>query len=151
MTKKPIFVSEEFSDTAGGASTSAVARGDREALFEDEEELATVTIIEEFDPSAILHDEPAPKAAPESTATEVLGPSSRKVQLLEEKKRKTAILKTSLNKKRKSGTASYGTKAERAAGRNKERKRRTEKAQLAGGKASKALKGKGAKGGKGKR
>ncbi|KIJ18628.1 hypothetical protein PAXINDRAFT_128917 [Paxillus involutus ATCC 200175] len=105
-----------------------------EEEFEGDEQLATVTVVEDFDPSALLHG--PPKASLLRVADDT--PSQRltaKVDAKEkEKPKKDAI--NSKSKSKKSGKVKYQTKGARLAERSRQRARRTEKAERAGGKAS---------------
>ncbi|KAF8842994.1 hypothetical protein BDN67DRAFT_995249 [Paxillus ammoniavirescens] len=97
-----------------------------EEEFEGDEQLATVTVVEDFDPSALLHGPPKSSLLRRLTA---------KVDAKErEKPKKDAI--NSKSKSKKSGKVKYQTKGARLAERSRQRARRTEKAERAGGKAS---------------
>ena len=101
--------------------------------YEDEEQLAIVTVVEEFNPDSLIHGSPThphddkgdfveatPNGKPQSAST-----STRKDI-------KTKI-KTSSSK---SKDVKYQTSAARKAERQKQRKRKLEKAERAGGKTS---------------
>lgn len=104
---------------------SSEAKGkQKEDEYEDEEVLATVTVVEDFDPDSIIHGPPPStphqsQPAEESTTTQV--PRDLKVTAKKPSKRKKV---------------KYQTKAERRVEHEKQRARRTEKAELAGGKAA---------------
>ena len=102
-----------------------------EAEFEDEETLATVTVVEDFDPDTIIHGPPKAAADPKQYAPAEPAappkPKSSKPKIRERKVR-------------------YETKDARKREQVKQRKRRTEKAELAGGKAARRPSG-----GKGKK
>jgi len=110
----------------------------REYAYSDEEQLATVTVVEDFDPSALLllrHD-PVERHQPEERASSTPLPHSHSHS-------HSAPLrpeKVEVDGKGKSGPAKkkvrYETKAARKATRATQRARRTEKAERAGGKAA---------------
>lgn len=94
--------------------------------YEGEEQLATVTVVEDFDPAALLHELPP-----------ALSPPPLSITKTKEKEKE----KRSPEKKSNSNTKSrYQTKRQRVTERTKQRARRTEKAERAGGKASKGRK-----------
>lgn len=103
--------------------------------YEGEEQLATVTVVEDFDPAAlIIHEEQEhhpksrlPARGPPSTVEGT--PNSHQ-----------QANSTARNKSKKRSKVKYQTKAERTAERAKQRARRTEKAERAGGKASRKKK-----------
>ncbi|KAI0351051.1 hypothetical protein OH77DRAFT_1439482 [Trametes cingulata] len=106
--------------------------------YEGEEQLATVTVVEEFDPDSLIHGE---KPAPDThdAAAEVPEPSpsrprasSKSTTPSQVKAKAKAKLKTAVKAK----DIKYQTNAARKAERMKQRKRKTEKAERAGGKAS---------------
>ncbi|KAI6046066.1 nucleolar protein 12-domain-containing protein [Pisolithus marmoratus] len=96
--------------------------------YEGEEQLATVTVVEDFDPAALLHEEQeqVPKPGPPTRGLTLQPPSHTP--------------KSDLNKSKKRSKVKYQTKAERAAERAKQKARHTEKAERAGGKASRKRK-----------
>jgi len=114
-------------------------RRECEYSYSDEEQLATVTVVEDFDPSPLhlLHGSVAPdeRASP-------LPPAARGGRIENEagsgavRKRKDVSAK---NKVR------YETKAARKAAQAKQHARRTEKAERAGGKAARRTKAGGKK------
>ena len=106
--------------------------GQREHEYSDEEQLATVTVVEDFDPSLILHystttpdaeqqqqQQPPPPLPPPSLSRDKAS-ASRNDNGLATKNMKVR----------------YETKAARKATRATQRARRTEKAERAGGKAA---------------
>ncbi|KJA29039.1 hypothetical protein HYPSUDRAFT_33549 [Hypholoma sublateritium FD-334 SS-4] len=102
-----------------------------DAEFEDEETLATVTVVEDFDPDTLIHGPPKAAADPQQYApAEPAAPPKPKAGKPKIRERKVR----------------YETKDARKREQVKQRKRRTEKAELAGGKASRRPSG-----GKGKR
>ncbi|KAG6918716.1 hypothetical protein DXG01_012201 [Tephrocybe rancida] len=98
----------------------------KEEEYEDEEIMATVTVVEDFDPDTFIH---GPRimndAAKSATSPSVAPPSRAPIQSKSLPKRKAKTQKIR-----------YQTKDERKVERTKQRARRTEKAELAGGKAS---------------
>jgi ribosomal RNA-processing protein 17 len=106
---------------------------EHETAYSDEEQLATVTIVEDFDPSTLIHGPASSEPQAESPSLPPPPPSPRRggerVRDVEGRsKRKNATTTT-----RK---VQYETKAARKATQAKQRARRTEKAELAGGKAA---------------
>jgi hypothetical protein len=92
--------------------------------YEDEEVLATVTVVEDFDPDRVIHGprikkEPAPPPLINDPPPTTIKPKRDKS-----------------NNKVKAKKVRYGTKEARKAERTKQKTRRTEKAELAGGKAA---------------
>ncbi|KAH8985934.1 nucleolar protein 12-domain-containing protein [Lactarius hatsudake] len=123
---------EEWHGIASAPSNDA---GLEQETYSDEEQLATVTIVEDFDPSTLIH---GPTSSEPQAPFPPLPPSSspRKggERVRDDEGRKTS--------KRKNATVRYETKAARRAAQVKQRARRTEKAELAGGKAARKTKGK---------
>ncbi|KII92033.1 hypothetical protein PLICRDRAFT_103105 [Plicaturopsis crispa FD-325 SS-3] len=107
---------------------------EQEEEYEDEEQLATVTVVEDFDPHTILHGPASsvPSARPPSTKP----PGRARTHDAEPKRTRDADLTRPTTKRAPRKSTSYQTKAERKADSFKQRARRTEKAELAGGKAS---------------
>ncbi|KAJ7647225.1 nucleolar protein 12-domain-containing protein [Roridomyces roridus] len=104
-----------------------------EEEYEDEDMLATVTVVEDFDPDALIHG-PRPRSIPAAPSTVPAPPV--KAASSERPKKKTKPKKVR-----------YETKDARMRERTKQRARKTEKAELAGGKASRkrTVKGRGNK------
>ncbi|RDB25053.1 Ribosomal RNA-processing protein 17 [Hypsizygus marmoreus] len=100
----------------------------KEEEYEDEEILATVTVVEDFDPDSFIHS-PRLTNAP---STDLPSPA--------ETKRVVPSISVphdrSSSKKQSKKKVRYETKADRKREQTKQRARRTEKAELAGGKAS---------------
>ncbi|KAJ4483298.1 nucleolar protein 12-domain-containing protein [Lentinula aciculospora] len=109
----------------------------KEQEYEDEEALATVAIIEDFDPDTLLHGPSKIVSDVESSALPVEAVSSH------QKNRDLAATKKIKPKK-----VRYQTKEARKSERTKQHARRTEKAELAGGKASRTNRNHRAKGGR---
>ncbi|KAG6832639.1 hypothetical protein H0H92_014475 [Tricholoma furcatifolium] len=102
----------------------------KEEEYEDEEITATVTVVEDFDPDTFIHgpksstgvEQPKPSSSSTGTTT-TPAPSSNKPKLTTKKSIKPQKIR-------------YQTKSERKTERTKQHARRTEKAELAGGKKS---------------
>ncbi|KIR32841.1 ribosomal RNA-processing protein 17 [Cryptococcus deuterogattii MMRL2647] len=118
---------EGDSNEDGGQSASK----NQEAEFSDDEQIATITITEDFDPSALVYPirtstSPSPsandKSEPQSRkpAVKLLPPSSKRAQKADEKK-----------KEKKKISRSMETKAERRKGKEMELRKRSKKAALA--------------------
>jgi ribosomal RNA-processing protein 17 len=120
---------------------------EHEYEYSDEEQLATVTVVEDFDPSAFLHGEPS-----SSVSEDEQRPKEEERPPLPRARAKVATRGHSSadvggerpanegkKNKDKNGAAKkvrYETKAARRATRATQRARRTEKAERAGGKAA---------------
>lgn len=102
--------------------------------YEGEEQLATVTVVEDFDPAALLfHEEQEQQPKCRLPARGLVSQSPSTVE-------GTQANSTAGNMSKKRSKVKYQTKAERAAERAKQRARRTEKAERAGGKSSRRRK-----------
>lgn len=103
--------------------------------YEGEEQLATVTVVEDFDPAAFLH---SPLMTSSALADQSDLPSSTPVKPKGKDRAQNDPLKPQRKAKKNEKTKSikYQTKAARLAERSKQRARRTEKAERAGGKSS---------------
>jgi ribosomal RNA-processing protein 17 len=126
------FVQDVGSDDEewNGIASNDAAGLEQEREYSDEEQLATVTIVEDFDPSTLIHGPapPEPQAEPPSLPPPPPRRGGERVRDVEGRsKRKNA---TTTKKVR------YETKAARRETQAKQRARRTEKAELAGGKAA---------------
>ncbi|KAG6845902.1 hypothetical protein H0H87_000708 [Tephrocybe sp. NHM501043] len=110
----------------------------KEEEYEDDEIMATVTVVEDFDPDTFIHGPRATSDTIKSAPSTSTAPTSKA----------SASQPKLVPKKAKPQKIRYQTKSERKAERTKQRARRTEKAELAGGKSSRR---KGASKGKGKR
>lgn len=118
----------------GGTSKSKADKGKgKEEEYEDEEQLATVTVVEDFDPATLM-DGPPPteEEAPIQNPPAAINPKSKRPE-------KTSTM----TKKPRAKKVRYETKAARTAETKKQRNRKMEKAERAGGKASRKPKGKG--------
>ena len=110
---------EEWIGIQGSSST-------KEQEYEDEEVLATVTVVEDFDLDTLIHGPSTPTEP--STIPAV---STSKPHPVIPKTRPTSVKKKVREKKIR-----YETKDARKVERTKQRVRRKEKAELAGGKGS---------------
>ncbi|PPQ63470.1 hypothetical protein CVT24_005127 [Panaeolus cyanescens] len=111
-----------------GIDNSQSVNRQHDEEYENEETLATVTIVEDFDPDTIIHGPPKSEntsevALPRPQST--IGPSPKKGPIESAKKKKVREKKIR-----------YQTKDARKREQVKQRARRTEKAERAGGKAS---------------
>ncbi|KAF5380377.1 hypothetical protein D9615_004506 [Tricholomella constricta] len=119
---------DDAEDEWTGLSSEAKGK-QKDEEYEDEEITATVTVVEDFDPDTFIHgphitnDSAKHQSPPVDTQTSTM-------------KSRTPHDKTVLKKKVKTKKIRYQTKGDRMVERTKQRARRTEKAELAGGKAS---------------
>jgi ribosomal RNA-processing protein 17 len=154
---------EESPQSEAGPSKPSVAAVE-EAEYSDEDQLATVTIIEDFDPSSSAFppdrrassSSPPPENAPKRPVVPDMPASSHKAQskLRKEKERERAKEAKHREKEENRRSRSMETKSERRKGREIEGKRRALKATLAierDGRRPRGMKAKGkGAGGKGK-
>ncbi|GLB37525.1 putative nucleolar protein 12 (25kDa) [Lyophyllum shimeji] len=99
----------------------------KEEEYEDEEVTATVTVVEDFDPDSLIR---GPRILDATTHRQPSSAESPKTSAL------ISHDSTPAGKKAKIKKVRYQTKRERQVERTRQRARRTEKAELAGGKAS---------------
>ena len=117
-------------DTRGQDSEEDVIQEE----YENEEQLATVTVVEDFDMDTLIHAEP-PSEHPNP------GSSSKQDQARRPGKLKsTTASGTSKKKATSAKKIKYETKAGRLAEKKKQRTRKLEKAARAGGKQSRSRK-----------
>jgi len=110
--------------------------------YENEEQVATVTVVEDFDMDALIHAEP-PSEHP------ILGSSSNRDQASHPehraKKSKSTTTNIASGTSKKGATSAkkikYETKAARLAEKKKQHARKLEKAARAGGKQSRSSRG----------
>ncbi|KAJ7178422.1 nucleolar protein 12-domain-containing protein [Mycena crocata] len=115
---------DEGEDWVGISGTAGKGKGKQmEEEYEDEDMLATVTVVEDFDPDTFIHG-PRLKTTPAPS-------TSSAPQILAVKANAERPKKKPRPKKIR-----YETKDARKVERTKQRARRTEKAELAGGKAA---------------
>ncbi len=109
------------------------ANEEEEEAFEDEEQLATVTVVEEFDPDSLIHGtQPAPKPHEDGDDS---AERPRDSQPRAKTKPAGRDAKTKVKTATRAKDIKYQTGAARKAEREKQRKRKLEKAERAGGKA----------------
>ncbi|KAJ6625527.1 nucleolar protein 12-domain-containing protein [Mycena sp. CBHHK59/15] len=117
-------VDEDDAQWTGISGSDGKDKGKQmEEEYEDEDMLATVTVVEDFDPDSFIHG-PRLKTTPAQSASSVPLP-------LPVKPNSDRLKRTPKPKK-----VRYETKDARKVERTKQRARRTEKAELAGGKAA---------------
>ena len=138
---------DEGEDWGGVSASSSLEKGKGKARehaeeYEDEEQLATVTVVEDFDPDTLLHGPPIGRPTRDEAEQ---GASPTTPSVLPETK--TAAKKTSTDIKKsqskttaKAKTIKYQTNAARKAERSKQQRRKSEKAQRAGGKSARRSK-----------
>ena len=106
--------------------------------YENEEHIATVTVVEDFDIDALVHPEPSsgyPNPGSSSNQDQDGRPERRTA-----KPKATITSRTLKNKGTSAKKHKYGTKAARLAERKKQHTRKLEKAARAGGKQSRPKK-----------
>ncbi|KAF8638055.1 hypothetical protein AX16_010687 [Volvariella volvacea WC 439] len=121
---------DEDSEKEWSGITSASAGPDEEE-YEGEETLATVTIVEDFDPESALYG-PMSSQLPTQQEQPLTPPAPKGLNTRTHSQPALPIHK-------KSQKVRYQTKAARKAERKKQFARKAEKAELAGGKASRKL------------
>ena len=137
--QRPSFIDEdEESEWDGLEATSSKgkrkANEEEEEEYEDEEQLATVTVVEEFDPDSLIHGT-QPTLRPQNEADDSAEPASDD-RPRAETKRTNKDAKTKIKTSARAKDIKYQTGAARKAERQKQRKRKLEKADRAGGKGS---------------
>ncbi len=120
---------------SSSSAAAAAADLEHEHEYSDEEQLATVTVVEDFDPSVLLYH---PTASGAELPAERSSPQPPPLSLSLSREnlkasRKNDGLATATKKLKK---VRYETRAARKATRSTQRARRTEKAERAGGKAA---------------
>jgi ribosomal RNA-processing protein 17 len=123
---------ESDQESWSGITSRLDLEREREHEYSDEEQLATVTVVEDFDPSALLH-----RATTSDDGGDTELPAAERRPLLPQPPPGMA----SRSRKDQDGPGKkkvvrYETKAARRATRATQRTRRTEKAERAGGKAA---------------
>ena len=106
---------------------------ERDEEYEDEKMLATVTVVEDFDPDTIIHGPPKSDHA-------IMARSEPKPKPSRQLQSNTSH-QPSLEKKSRQRKIPYETSDARKRERAKQRARRSEKAELAGGKATRKVHG----------
>jgi hypothetical protein len=136
VTKAVTESDEEWNGIPSSPSKAGGGGQERAAEYSDEEQLATVTVVEDFDPSSLIHGTTTPSPRhqePPPARSPLPGKASRGIgevgggetQGLASKRKNVQVKKVR-----------YETKAARRTAQAKQRKRRTEKAERAGGKAA---------------
>lgn len=114
----------------GIASSSAM---EMDAEYQGEEVIATVTVVEDFDPSTLTTADPVPA---QETSEELPEPNSASQPPPSHEKPPSKPVKRKVKEKK----IYYETKQARKHQREKQRERKLEKAERAGGKASRQKK-----------
>lgn len=144
---------DEDHDMGGNAEAGPSRIMPEEVEYEDEDQLATVTIIEDFEPDQVQRFTRTASQTPdpETEAGQRVEVTRPKVKVMPASSRRATQKAEREKKKREEqkSSRSMETKAERKIGKAMQSKRRTEKAGLAierNGKTKFAAKGKGGKG-----
>ncbi|KAI0283578.1 nucleolar protein 12-domain-containing protein [Russula aff. rugulosa BPL654] len=146
------FAQHVESDQESWTGIAAAADIEREHEYSDEEQLATVTVVEDFDPSVLRHYSTNPDAEQQQQQqqgplpTPQPPPPSRSLS-----REKASRSDGGSGAKNVNVKVRYETKAARKATRATQRARRTEKAERAGGKAARKKAGGSGGGGGGKK
>ena len=133
----------EWDGIGGSGSSKGKGRAGEaeEEEFEDEEQLATVTVVEEFDPDSLIHGPASTHAAEGDMEDEDESRSSPPPARTKVKTKPTssdvAHAKAKMKASTKAKDVKYQTNAARKFERQKQRKRKLEKADRAGGKGFK--------------
>jgi ribosomal RNA-processing protein 17 len=118
----------------GVGSSSDADDSEREEEYEGEEQLATVTVVEDFDPATLIY---GPTPTPHSGAPDK-DTAKGKAKRIDEKPAKAKLAPAKAAKAKKASTRAkevkYQTSAARRADKRKQLARHTEKAERAGGK-----------------
>ncbi|KAA1476789.1 hypothetical protein DENSPDRAFT_530278 [Dentipellis sp. KUC8613] len=124
---------EEDDDEWTGFSAGEKGKG-RADEYEDEEQVATVTVVEDFDPDTLIHGDaparPDPAEGDDELKPKAYQGRSRSADAKESGEARVRKAKVKPKK------IKYQTAAARKAETSKQRARRTEKAERAGGKAA---------------
>ena len=109
--------------------------------YENEEQVATVTVVEDFDMDALIHAEP-PSEHPNPGSSSNQDQARRPVHRAEKPKSITTTNTSGASKKRATSAKKikYETKAARSAEKKRQQARKLEKAARAGGKQSRSRK-----------
>jgi ribosomal RNA-processing protein 17 len=123
-------------DTRGHDSEEEIIQEE----YENEEQLATVTVVEDFDMDALIHAEP-PSEHPDPGSSSNKGRAKRLEHRAEKAKSTTTDTSGTFKKKAPSAKKfKYETKAARLAEKKRQQGRKFEKAARAGGKQSRSRK-----------
>jgi ribosomal RNA-processing protein 17 len=118
-----------------GVGTSAIGAEEQEDEYSDEEQLATVTVVEDFDPSSLIYGPERTAGDSEVTTAELSSRSSETLKAPANKKASSSLSKkASVKANTRAKKVKYQTAAARKADKRKQLARHTEKAERAGGK-----------------
>jgi len=126
-------------DTAGSDSEEDVIQDE----YENEEQVATVTVVEDFDMDALIHAEPPSEHPIPGSSKRDQDQTSRPEHRAKKSKSTTTNNATGTSKKGATSAKKikYETKAARLAEKKKQQARKFEKAARAGGKQSRSSRG----------
>lgn len=136
-------ISEAEDEWAGLSHAHGKGMAEKEEEYEDAELLATVTVVEDFDPDTFIHGSPSAPDPAHAVDTEKPDRQAK----VEGKEKASTKAKTKT--KTRARSVKYETKEARKTERTKQRARRTEKAERAGGKPTTRTASAGARKGKG--
>ena len=134
-----IFPDLHIDEDFAGISDSQENALKMEDEYSDEEQLATVTVVEDFDPHALLHGPPTLSKPDDSgDAEQPLFPSEpvHKPSRGKSTPSSVDVKKSQAKVVKKAKDIKYQTKAARKADQKKQQRRKVEKAERAGGKSS---------------
>ncbi|KAI0081297.1 hypothetical protein K474DRAFT_1704027 [Panus rudis PR-1116 ss-1] len=133
-------LSDEDSDSIPSRDKGKQKAAEVEDEYEDEEQVATVTVVEDFDPHELLHGAARTEPQEDTSDPEYSNPPVTShppsLQKLKPEAQSLGAKKTQAKTVKKAKEIKYQTKAARKAERTKQQKRKSEKAERAGGKAS---------------
>lgn len=109
---------------------------EREDEYEDEEQLATVTVVEDFDPEELLHGQNTALRPQDDADVSKPLPSTQKMVEKNENFAMAQSVRFRTKMAKKAKGIKYQTNAARKLERAKQQKRKHEKAERAGGKAT---------------
>ncbi|KAI0682976.1 nucleolar protein 12-domain-containing protein, partial [Cytidiella melzeri] len=124
---------DEDADWDGISDKGKGRAAEHEEEYEGEEQLATVTVVEDFDPESLIHG-PSRHAHSLNNSEDTQSPQPSTSSAKPSRITTTDLKKTQSKTAAKAKPAKYQTNAARKADRSKQLKRKTEKAQRAGGK-----------------
>ena len=109
--------------------------------YENEEQVATVTVVEDFDIDALIHaGPPSERPDPGSSSCKDQNQTGRSAEHVTKKPKSTTITGTSKKRATSAKKIKYGTKGARLAEKKRQQVRKFEKAARAGGKQSRSSK-----------
>ncbi|KZT04575.1 uncharacterized protein LAESUDRAFT_727736 [Laetiporus sulphureus 93-53] len=137
---------DQWSGLSAGTSADKGEERQQKEEYEYEEEVATVTVVEDFDPDALIHGSSGPDKRAEANAQDHPGRPSHTnsggrqntSSATSKQKNKAAVGRTKMATKTatKAKDIKYLTNAARKSDRIKQNRRKVEKAERAGGKTS---------------